>query len=157
MTQLPEQAIQTRFLAKGWTLSVAESCTGGALAARLTRQPGASNYFSGGIVSYSNQLKHTLLGVPTDLIDTYGAVSQQVVASMAEGILTCTGTDVGIAVSGIAGPTGGSRTKPVGTVWAALMKKGEKPYCWCLQLEGERTQIIEKAVEAILQQLLTFS
>lgn len=102
------------------TLAVAESCTGGTISQLITQVPGSSQYFLGGVVSYSNEIKTSELGVNQDLIMMYGAVSQQVVNAMAEGIRIRFKSDFSVATSGIAGPTGGSEQKPVGTVWIAV-------------------------------------
>lgn len=104
----------------GLTLSTAESCTGGTLSQLITQVPGSSNYFLGGIISYSNLIKINELGVRKELIEEHGAVSQQVVEAMAEGIKNRFGSHYSIATSGIAGPTGGTPLKPVGTVWVAI-------------------------------------
>ena len=104
-------------------LAVAESCTGGTIAHLITHQSGSSRYFLGGVVAYSNDVKVSALGVDSHLIETYGAVSQQVVESMAQGVMLKLGSDYGIATSGIAGPTGGTPGKPVGTVWVAVSSK----------------------------------
>ena len=104
-------------LLEGRTVSVAESCTGGMLAARLTDRPGASERFLGGVVAYTNQAKSEILGVDADLIEAHGAVSQEVAEAMADGALRRFGSDFAIAVTGIAGPDGGTDEKPVGTVW----------------------------------------
>jgi nicotinamide-nucleotide amidase len=105
---------------RGMTLSVAESCTGGNIAHQITLNPGSSAYFKGGIIAYSNELKTSLLDVDYQLIADYGAVSREVVESMAMGARKVMGTDYAIATSGIAGPTGGTEDKPVGTVWIAV-------------------------------------
>lgn len=105
---------------RGETLSVAESCTGGAISSRFTAMPGASTYFLGGVVAYSNDVKVNVLGVPRSDIDTYGAVSEQIVRGMAEGVRGLTGSTYAIATTGVAGPDGGSEQKPVGTVWMAV-------------------------------------
>jgi nicotinamide-nucleotide amidase len=102
------------------TLAVAESCTGGLLAERLTRVPGSSNYFLGGAVCYSNELKTRLAGVPQNLLEENGAVSKPVALALAEGIRRHTGASMGIGITGIAGPGGGSDEKPVGLVFIAL-------------------------------------
>jgi nicotinamide-nucleotide amidase len=107
--------------AKQMTIAVAESCTGGLLASRLTDVPGSSDYVERGIVCYSNKSKTDLLGVPADLIRTRGAVSEPVAVGMAAGIRDRSGTDIGVGVTGIAGPGGGSEEKPVGTVWVAVV------------------------------------
>lgn len=104
----------------GLTISTAESCTGGLLASRLTDVPGSSAYFTRGVVTYSNSSKTDTLGVPAELIEKYGAVSGEVVESMASGIRRIAGTDIGIGISGIAGPSGGTDQKPVGTVFIGV-------------------------------------
>ena len=102
------------------TIGVAESCTGGFLASLFTSLAGASEYFYGGIVSYDNSVKMNILGVSEEVLDTYGAVSQECAEQMATGAKKALGTDYAIATTGIAGPTGGSEAKPVGTVWMAV-------------------------------------
>jgi nicotinamide-nucleotide amidase len=110
--------------AKGWTISVAESCTGGLLSGVLTEIAGSSDVFERGFITYSNAAKRDLLGVPGDLIADYGAVSEQVARAMAEGALTYAQTDITAAVTGVAGPGGGSPLKPVGHVHFAAARKG---------------------------------
>ena len=110
----------------GYFMATAESCTGGMIAAQCTGMSGSSAWFRGGIVSYSNEMKRDVLHVPQELLDTHGAVSGPVVESMALGALAVCGADASIAVSGIAGPTGGTPEKPVGTVWIAVAVP-EKP------------------------------
>jgi nicotinamide-nucleotide amidase len=102
------------------TLSVAESCTGGLVGMLLTSEPGSSKWFAGGVIAYADRIKTDLLGVPSEMIQEYGAVSIEVVAAMAGGIRSLTGTDYSLSVSGIAGPTGGTLEKPVGTVCMAV-------------------------------------
>lgn len=117
-------ATATRLRAHGYTLALAESCTGGLVASMLTAEP-ASDYLLGGVVVYSNHAKSSLLGVPKDLIETHGAVSQPVAEAMAIGARQSLGADVGVAITGIAGPTGGSPDKPVGLVhWAVAWPGG---------------------------------
>jgi len=106
--------------ARGLTLSVAESCTGGLLSHRITNVPGSSVYFERGVVVYSNRAKEELLGVPRALLVAHGAVSDPVAEAMARGICERTGTPLGLAITGIAGPDGGTPAKPVGTVYIAL-------------------------------------
>lgn len=149
-----EEAVHLAFIKKGLTLSIAESCTGGAVAARLTRLPGASKYFLGSLVTYSNELKTRLLGVPAALIKKKGAVSEDVVKAMVAGLLEQTGSDYGIAVSGIAGPDGGTPEKPVGTVWGAICRKNESPRAWKFRGYGNREMIIERCVNALLAELV---
>ena len=110
------------------TLSLAESCTGGLIADSLTDIPGSSDYFERGVVSYSNEAKTALLKVPTEVIARHGAVSEETARLMAEGIRNLSGTDLGLAVTGIAGPSGGSDEKPVGITFIALAQK-EKTFC----------------------------
>jgi len=104
---------------RGLTLAVAESCTGGLLGARLSARPGSSDYFLGGVISYANELKSGLLHVPAGMLAEHGAVSEEVAAAMAEGARVATGADYVLAVSGVAGPDGGTADKPVGLVYVA--------------------------------------
>jgi nicotinamide-nucleotide amidase len=106
-------------LKNGWLMATAESCTGGLIAATCTELPGSSNWFERGFVSYSNAAKCELLGVDAALIDAHGAVSEPVVRAMAVGALAHSRAQVAVAVTGVAGPSGGSAAKPVGTVWLA--------------------------------------
>ena len=108
---------------KHLTLAAAESCTGGLIAERMTNLPGASNVFMGGVVSYTNQVKANILGVPQTLLDEYGAVSEPVARAMAEGVRMATGSDLGVSVTGVAGPASDDRGNPVGTVYIALSTK----------------------------------
>ena len=108
----------------GWTISVAESCTGGLLSGAMTEIAGSSDVFERGFITYSNAAKRDLLGVPGDLIADYGAVSEQVARAMAEGALTYAQTDITASVTGVAGPGGGSPMKPVGHVHFAAARKG---------------------------------
>jgi nicotinamide-nucleotide amidase len=105
---------------RGLTLATAESCTGGTIASLFTAMAGASAYFLGGVVAYANEVKRDVLGVNYNDIMTHGAVSETVARQMAEGVRRITGADYAIATTGIAGPTGGSEAKPVGTVWMAV-------------------------------------
>lgn len=115
------ESIAGRLLkSKDWTLGIAESCTGGAVSARITSVPGSSAYFQGSIISYSNDIKISQLGVSPDTLATAGAVSEETIRQMAEGVRNALKTDVGIATSGVAGPDGGTPDKPVGTVWIAV-------------------------------------
>ena len=120
-----ELSVHQWMVRHGKTCSSAESCTGGILAARFTEHPGASDYFLGGVVSYSNHLKESALGVSSKTLETFGAVSRETVEEMVKGACKVAGADYGLATSGIAGPTGGTEEKPVGTVWVA-MKTPEK-------------------------------
>jgi nicotinamide-nucleotide amidase len=121
-----EKVLGQLCLEKGLRIASAESCTGGLIANQLVSVPGSSAYYTGSIVAYSYELKNSLLGVSQDLLDAKGAVSEEVVLAMLEGLFDQTNADVGIAVSGIAGPGGGTVTKPVGTVWIAVGNKDKQ-------------------------------
>ena len=108
---------------KGLTISTAESCTGGNIAHRLTLIAGSSDYFKGSVVAYHNDVKKNMLGVSADDLESYGAVSQQVVEQMVSGVQKITQTDLAVAVSGIAGPTGASEEKPIGTIWISVYSR----------------------------------
>jgi nicotinamide-nucleotide amidase len=120
-----ESVVGEMLAQKGLTLSVAESCTGGLISHLLTNVPGSSDYFQGGVTVYSDQSKVDLLDVSPETIRTHGAVSDQAVKEMAEGVRRKLKTDISIAVSGVAGPAGGSKEKPVGTVHLGLNSEGK--------------------------------
>lgn len=107
--------------ARRLTLGVAESCTGGLVGHALTNVPGSSEFFFGGIIAYANEVKRDLVGVPEELLIAHGAVSRPVAIAMAQGVRRALGVDVGLSVTGIAGPTGGTPEKPVGTVYIAVV------------------------------------
>ena len=113
------ETLAQRLLQRGWMLATAESCTGGMVAARCTDLAGSSLWFERGFVTYSNEAKHEMLGVETALIKTHGAVSEEVARAMALGALRHSRAQVSVAITGVAGPGGGSADKPVGTVWFA--------------------------------------
>jgi len=152
-----EEAVHHMFIENQWTLSVAESCTGGSVSSRLTQLPGASEYFLGSVVSYANDVKTKILGVPEQLIQEKGAVSQEVVEKMVEGVIRITGSDFAVAVSGIAGPSGGTPEKPVGTVWCAVCRKGETPHTWKISARGTREMIIFRSVNSLFSNLLLYA
>lgn len=118
------EALASLLLARGQSLATAESCTGGLIAASCTELAGSSAWFERGFVTYSNEAKTELLGVPAQLIADHGAVSEEVARAMAAGALARSRADIAVAVTGIAGPTGGSPAKPVGTVWLAWAERG---------------------------------
>lgn len=120
-----EEVIGRLLTERGLKLAVAESCTGGLIADRITNVPGSSKYFERGVVAYSNEAKVQILGVPEELIKNFGAVSREVAESMAEGVRKISGADIGISTTGIAGPTGATPTKPVGLVWIGYSDKNE--------------------------------
>jgi nicotinamide-nucleotide amidase len=115
-----EEVIGNRLRRRGYTLATAESCTGGLVAERITQTPGASNYFVGSIVSYTNEIKQRLLDVPAEMLEKHGAVSGEVAEAMAKGVKEQTGATIGVSVTGIAGPDGGTEANPVGTIYIGL-------------------------------------
>lgn len=120
----------------------AESLTAGEIASSIVKIPGSSSYFEGGFVTYSNELKHDILGVKIETLNEFGAVSEAVVKQMTQGALNrATKATIAVAVSGIAGPDGGTLTKPVGTVWMAVQRRGEESRATLLQLHGSRDEI----------------
>lgn len=139
---------------KKLTLSLAESATGGALAARITSQAGSSAYFLGSIVAYANQVKIKCLGVSESTLANHGAVSGEVVAEMALGAQKAMGSDYAVAISGIAGPDGGSLKKPVGTHWAAIVFRNEEPLVWSFHVAGDRHEVIQKTVDILIERLI---
>ena len=137
------------------TLSVAESCTGGLITDRLTDVPGSSVFLERGVVTYSNTSKVELLGVPASIIESHGAVSEDVAILMAEGVKKLAGTDIGLATTGIAGPTGGTEEKPVGTVFVAL-STGRGTTCRRFQFRWDRRRIKEMTSQIALNMLRKF-
>jgi nicotinamide-nucleotide amidase len=138
--EVPEKVIGDLLTSQGRTIAVAESCTAGMVAARFTEVPGSSRYFLGGVVAYSNELKKKLLGVPEEVLAEYGAVSEQTALAMAQGIRRITGADFGLAITGIAGPEGGTPVKPVGLVYVALTGAHDT-VCHRLLLPGVRAAV----------------
>jgi len=134
---------------RGMTLALAESCTGGLAAHTVTTVPGSSRYFLGGVVAYANEVKADLLRVPPGTIEAHGAVSEQTALAMARGVRAVTGADIGVAVTGIAGPDGGSEEKPVGTVWFGLCAAG-RARAWLHHFSGTREQIQTIAAQTAL-------
>ncbi|HWS55151.1 MAG TPA: competence/damage-inducible protein A [Pyrinomonadaceae bacterium] len=147
-----EEVVGLRLAVGGFTVATAESCTGGLVAHRLTEVPGSSSYFMEGVVAYSNEAKTRLLGVPAELIEARGAVSGEVAEAMAEGVKARADTDFGLAVTGIAGPGGGSGEKPVGLVYVALSDDAHTEHRR-LMLPGDRHLIRWRASQAALDLL----
>jgi len=137
---------------RGWRIGVAESCTGGLLGGRLTTPAGSSDVFEGGIIAYDNRVKTALLGVAAADLAEHGAVSEPVALAMASGIRDRLGVDVGIGVTGIAGPSGGTPEKPVGTVWLALDVRGQTRSVGVV-LVGDRAEVRWRATQAALELL----
>jgi len=138
---------------KGWMLATAESCTGGMIAAACTDMAGSSNWFERGFVTYSNDAKTEMLGVDAALIETHGAVSEVVARAMAFGAVRHSRARVSVAVTGIAGPTGGSKEKPVGTVWFGFMVDGLLS-SETKRFDGDRAAVRATTVEHALAGLL---
>ncbi len=139
-----EELVHNRLIREGLTLAVAESCTGGVIASKFTAQAGASAYFMCGVVSYSNASKRDVLGVPMRDIEQHGAVSEQVAKAMAQGVKDISGANFAISTTGIAGPTGGSKEKPIGTVWIGIATPTDC-YAICYNCGTDRSQIISRA------------
>ena len=150
------EALAGRFLKQqGMTIATAESCTGGRLAAALNAQSGSSAYYMGSVVAYDNSVKTNILGVSPETLNTDGAASESIVRQMAEGVRTLLHTDYAIATSGIAGPTGGTPDKPVGTVWIAwATPEGTQAQCFHFGAAREREQITLRAVTEALVRLV---
>jgi nicotinamide-nucleotide amidase len=145
-------------LARGWKLALAESCTGGLVCATLTELSGSSEWFERGYITYSNQAKTECLGVPAELIESHGAVSEPVARAMAQGAQRNAGANIGVSITGIAGPTGGTAEKPVGTVcfgWTTPNARGEHvTTCQTKLFSGDRQSIRQQATEHALVGLL---
>jgi PncC family amidohydrolase len=142
--------LQRACLAAGRTIGTAESCTGGALAAAITANPGSSGYFRGGVVSYANEVKRDRLGVSEVLLAAHGAVSAQVALAMASGARDAVGADIGLATTGVAGPDGGTPDKPVGLVYVAVADAGGadvRRHQWA----GDRPANVAASVVAALE------
>jgi len=138
----------------GLKIATAESCTGGLIAGACTTIAGSSDWFERGFVTYSNEAKTEMLGVDSALIDAHGAVSEPVARAMAEGAIARSRAQLAVAVTGVAGPTGGSPSKPVGTVWLAWAGAGQATRTELLTLAGDRRAIREQTVQHALQRLL---
>jgi nicotinamide-nucleotide amidase len=147
-----EQVAGEALKARGWRVATAESCTGGMLGWRLTSVPGSSAWVEGGVIVYSNALKTMLADVPADLIETHGAVSEAVARALARGVRARTGAEVGVAITGVAGPGGGSEAKPVGTVFVAI-ETPEFTACRHARFVGDRAIVRQQASTAALDML----
>jgi len=148
------KVIAAQLLQKKQMLATAESCTGGWIAQQLTAVAGSSEWFDCGFVTYSNDSKQQMLGVSENSLIKYGAVSSNVVAEMAEGVLNHSQATMSVATSGIAGPGGGSDDKPVGTVWFAWAQKGELTRSEKKSFSGDRESVRKQAVKYALQGIL---
>lgn len=152
LQQLSRQAGRA-LASSGATLATAESCTGGWLAKTITDVAGSSGWFAFGFVTYSNQAKQQILGVTTQALQQYGAVSDVVVKQMAQGALQLANASEAIAISGIAGPDGGSKEKPVGSVWFGFASTSGQPQAYYQCFAGDRETVRRQAVHFALQQL----
>ncbi len=148
-----EERILRLMIEKSLKLSVAESCTGGLIASRITDIAGSSEYFDAGMVTYSNAAKIRFLGVPEELLIRHGAVSRETAESMAQGVRRATGSHVGLSVTGIAGPGGGSDLKPVGTVFIGISWE-EGVLVKGFLFKGDRKEIRQQASDAALQMVI---
>ncbi len=140
---------------RGLRLAVAESCTGGLISHLITNVPGSSTYYLGGVTAYANEVKMRMLGVNPGTLEKFGAVSGETALEMARGVRTALAADIGISVTGIAGPTGGTPEKPVGTVWIGVSTLGEeyaKHFLW----RGTRLAIKKQSAQAALNLLLEY-
>ena len=148
--QIDDQVAQ---LLTGRRIATAESCTGGLLSARLTERPGSSAYLAGGLVAYANEAKADLLGVDPALIDAHGAVSEPVAEAMAAGALRRFGADTAVAITGIAGPDGGTEEKPVGTVCFTVALADGESTTRTLRLPGNRSDVRERSTTVAMHML----
>ena len=144
--------IHNQLLNQKKTIAIAESCTGGLLCSELSRNPGASGYFLLGIIAYSNKYKERILKIPAKIITKYGAVSRQVAILMAQNIRKITKADLGIGITGLAGPSGSTKNKPIGTVFICLSAKN-KNICRAFSLRGNRQSIRKKTTQEALHLL----
>jgi len=139
---------------RGIMIATAESCTGGGIAAAITRVPGSAKWFDRGFVTYHNLAKHQMLGVREATLHRYGAVSEAVARQMAAGALRRSQADVSVSVTGIAGPGGGSKEKPVGTVWFAWAAKGAEVQSRMFRFKGDRYEVRRQTVAMALQGII---
>jgi len=139
-----------KLIAHNLKISTAESCTGGLISAYITSFPGSSQVFDMGFTTYSNEAKHTLLGVLESTLLSYGAVSKETALEMSKGVMAKSGADIGVSVTGIAGPGGGSEKKPVGLVYISLCSKQEHIY-FRLNLDGNREEIRKQTVDKVVE------
>ena len=140
-------------LSRNWTVSLAESCTGGLVCATLTELAGSSEWFERGYITYSNEAKTDCLGVPSELIEAHGAVSEQVAKAMVEGARNNSGSNVAISITGIAGPSGGSAEKPVGTVCFGWATEGQT-LTKTMIFDGDRQRVRQQATEFALAEFI---
>ena len=156
-TLTPTSAVETLatiLLKNQWRLSTAESCTGGLVSASLTQLAGSSNWFERGYVTYSNEAKSEDIGVESHLIEAHGAVSEQVAKAMAIGAKQSSNSNMALSITGIAGPTGGSKEKPVGTVCFAWVLDNDQVFSETKLFSGDRSTVREQASQFVIEHLL---
>jgi PncC family amidohydrolase len=150
-----EEILAQLLCSKRWRIAVAESCTGGLLSHCITNIPGSSQYFLGGVITYANVTKEHLLGVSQSLLENHGAVSEEVAIAMATGCKKLFASEVALAITGIAGPTGGSKLKPPGSCYIALASPQDvicRSFCW----QGNRLSNKQNAVDSALQMAIEY-
>jgi nicotinamide-nucleotide amidase len=145
-----EKTIGNLLREKGWTLSIAESCTGGLICDRITNVSGSSDYFMGGMVTYSNESKAEHLGIPSAIIKRHGAVSPQLARGMAQGVRKAFHTTFGLSTTGVAGPTGGTKSSPIGRVFIGI-SDGKRVWVKRKDFKGSRREIKREATEEALE------
>jgi len=148
------QQLVEKASAAGAVVATAESCTGGLVAGAITDVAGSSAVLDCGLVTYSNAAKQKLLGVPNELLTQFGAVSREVAEAMVQGLLQQSAAQIGVAITGIAGPDGGTEAKPVGLVWFAWGQKNQAVQVACERFEGDRAAVRAEAVDYALNRLL---
>ncbi|HHK67090.1 MAG TPA: CinA family protein [Candidatus Acetothermia bacterium] len=153
MKEDPAARLGEELKRRGWTIAVAESCTAGGLGKRITDVPGASSYFLGGIIAYHNSVKERFLAVPSSTVSRFGAVSEETAKAMASGCREAFEGDIAIAITGIAGPGGGTADKPVGLVYISIAGEGGVA-CERFRFDGDRSAVRRSAVEAALNMAL---
>jgi PncC family amidohydrolase len=153
--QLLSEKVGKILLKKGLTLAVAESCTGGMVSGAVTAVPGSSRYFTGGVIAYHDRIKRNILKVPLATLMRHGAVSGPTVAAMVRGVQRLFKTDCAIAVSGVAGPDGGTRKKPIGLVYIAVAVKNDSVHARKYRFKGSREEVRNRALESSLKLLIT--
>ncbi|MEK7314390.1 MAG: CinA family protein [Deltaproteobacteria bacterium] len=155
MSKRAEMEIARKLMKKRLTLAVAESCTGGLLSSTLTDVPGSSKWFKGGVVAYTNEVKKRILGVKTATLRKYGAVSEETAIEIAKGVRKKLKTDIGISITGLAGPGGGTKKTPVGTIFVGV-DDGKETLVRRLELKGSRVKIKRDAVGLAIKILQKF-
>lgn len=150
-----EYQIGDMLRSEGLKLAVAESCTGGLIGHLITNAPGSSDYFMGSVASYADKVKIHIIGVRPETLEKFGAVSRETVLEMAHGARLALNADLGLSVSGIAGPGGGTTEKPIGTVWIGLSAQ-DMNNAWCYHWDGDRIEVKEQTAQQALKLLINY-